>query len=104
MDWNKPLGRALWPVVRRLRSAFGNEAAIDELREQNRRLRRRIGQLDQAAFDDRIALIEEEIAELRGLSVRVTELTDLVAELVVYEARHRDDDYREIVTKYVDAI
>jgi hypothetical protein len=104
MDGNRLIRRGLGPLLRRARAVLGDAKAVEQLRRQNARLGQRISQLENAGLDERLELIDNEIQELRSLGVRVAELTDLVAELIVHEARHRDDEYREIVARYIDAV
>lgn len=53
-----------------------------------------------AELEDRVAALEAEVAERRQLDQRVTELTDVVAELLV--PLHQRDDQRvdEILARY----
>jgi hypothetical protein len=103
MDGNRLVRRGVAPLLRRARAVLGDAEVVEQLRRRVTRLDRRVSQLEDADFSERLELAQNEIQELRGLGIRVAELTDLVAELIVHEARHRDDEFREIVARYIDA-
>lgn len=73
-----------------------------------RDLRTRVEALEAGATDgdvhDQIARIQDEIQELRGLGGRVAQLTDLVTELIAYQASRQDPEFKKIVARYIDSV
>jgi chromosome segregation ATPase len=51
-----------------------------------------------------IRVADEAIAELRGLGGRVSELADLVTELLVLAATKEDPEFQELITRYKDGV
>ncbi len=84
--------------------------SLEQTSHGHARLRRRIRQLEiQAAKRDkqlaaRIAEIEEGLQEQRGLSQRVAELADLVAELIGAAARGDKVEFEAALAKYSDGL
>lgn len=60
--------------------------------------------IDPRGIAARVAALEAEAVEARELNVRIAELTDLVAELLVPLAETDPDRARELVARYRDSI
>ena len=60
--------------------------------------------IDPRGIAARVAALEAEAVQARELNVRIAELTDLVAELLVPLAESDPDRAREIVARYRDSI
>lgn len=73
-----------------------------------RALRARVDALEAGVADSDVQLeitrLEDEVQELRGLGGRVAELTDLVTELIAYQANKQDPEFRKIVARYLDGV
>lgn len=50
----------------------------------------------------RVAALEEEVQECRALNVRIAELTDIVAELLVPVAQRDEERLQALLRKYAD--
>lgn len=70
------------------------------------RLGRRVRKIEfaQVKLDGDIRALQLAIAEVRGLGGRVSELTDLVTELLIVAARADNPEFSTLVDKYLKGI
>jgi hypothetical protein len=59
---------------------------------------------DQKKIQETLKAHDEAILELRGLGGRVSELADLVTELLIVAATREDPEFQRVVKKYLKGV
>ena len=65
---------------------------------------RRPGNAGGSDIEERLARLEEDVAECRALNIRLAELTDLVTELLLPVAQRDEEKLAELLDRYRESI
>ena len=67
-------------------------------------LKQRVRRSTSTGVEERLARLEEDVAECRALNIRLAELTDLVTELLLPVAQRDEEKLAELLDRYRESI
>lgn len=94
--------------IGRARRQRGEEVSIPQhahpqIRQRMRRLAERQAEIERT-LEARVTELEASLTEQRRLSLRVAELSDMVAELIGAAARDGSPEFERVLAKYAESV